>query len=575
MGQTQSKSNEPKIKGIGMDQNQFDILDLIATNYITTQNFKDLTNLIKPDYCNKLVILTTDVINNYLKETKIEYLAKNEGGVNNKLKKEDIIYIQSKAKEDVLPENRQGGGIFDDDDYDDDDDDYLSWMGKKYNKKKPSDEKENKRLTLSYLDVKPSDKKQRMCIGIAKFYVTIAHLWSAILLSVNPQYKYTDSSTGKKKFVSFENRKDLQKDNIIERNIKVELTTENSLCDQRVNVLKNKNIEDGIINLTPVCNMNKIKTEKTNRKGYAPSEWGKQEFKSKNLMNEIGIPELEQLYNDYYNYETGVFSNRIPGGKADQQYKKDLELLYTSFTGNIDYEEWNKDGSKTFKDIILSQFDEACSVKVDSEGNRLQPIFKMNLMRDDDNRSDFLLFKKYADHIKTTKNTIANDRKNILSVLQEIFVIKVLQDSKEVVSINPKLTTKRLDEMVVSVREKIIKLYVTCEKNFKIALEIVNNIASTRKQDIIEEQKKNIEEQIDKTLVNSSFEKDSFDEFKLPKDLEENKDDPYRFLSYNKKNPNDAEKHLFLIEGQRAIAERERKRKLKKWKERHLNSLYF
>ena len=448
-------------------------------------------------------------------------------------------------------------------------------MGKKYNKKKPSDEKENKKLTLSYLDVKPSDKKQRMCIGIAKFYVTIAHLWSAILLSVNPQYKYTDSITGKKKFVSFENRKDLQKDNIIERNIKVELTTENSLCDQRVNVLKDKNIEDGIINLTPVCKMNKIKTEKTNRKGFAPSEWGKEEFRAKNLMNEIGIPELEQLYNDYYNYETGVFSNRIPGGKADQQYKKDLELLYSSFTGNIDYEEWNKNGTKTFKDIILSQFDEACSVKVDSEGNRLQPIFKMNLMLEDDNRSDYILFKKYADHIKTTKNTIANDRKNILSVLQEIFVIKVLQDGKEVVSINPKLTNKRLDEMVVSVREKIIKLYVTCEKNFKVALEIVNNIASTRKQDIIKEQKKNIEEQLGETLVNPSFEKDSLDEFKLPKDLEENKDDPYSFLSYNIKDPDDAEKHLFLIEGQRAIAERERKRKLKKWRERHLKNRYF
>ena len=257
MGQSQSKSNEPKIKGIGMNQNQFDILDLIATNYITTQNFKDLTNLIKPEYCNKLVILTTDVIKNYLKETKLEYLAKNGEGGNNKLKKEDIIYIQSKSKEDVLSENRQGGGFFDEDD---DDDDYLGWMEKKYNHKKPSDEKENKKLTLSYLDVKPSDKKQRMCIGIAKFYVTIAHLWSAILLSVNPQYKYTDGPTGKKKFVSFENRKDLQKDNIIERNVKVELTTENSLCDQRVNVLKHKNMGGYITSMiTPIVKVSKGK----------------------------------------------------------------------------------------------------------------------------------------------------------------------------------------------------------------------------------------------------------------------------------------------------------------------------
>ena len=78
MGVNQSKTSDIKIKGIDVNQNQYDILDLIATNYITTQNFKDLKNLIKPEYCNKLVILTTDVINNYLKQTNIKYLAKND-----------------------------------------------------------------------------------------------------------------------------------------------------------------------------------------------------------------------------------------------------------------------------------------------------------------------------------------------------------------------------------------------------------------------------------------------------------------------------------------------------------------
>ena len=505
MGQSQSKPTGPKIKSIGNEQSDFDLLDLIATNFIVTQNFKDMKNLIKPDYCNKLIILTTDVIQNYLKGTTIEYLAKNEGGVDNKLKKESIIYIQSKAQEDTLSKNRRGGGpMFDE--YDDDD--YLGYLGPNYKRKSKKDSSNNK-LTLTYLDVKPSEKKQRMCIGIAKFYVTIGHLWSAILLSVNPQYKYKDD-TGRDKFISFEDRDKLKRDNIIEKNTKVTLTDEDSLCIKRINALNNKKIGDGVINesieagvinIKSVCGINKKNTLKTNREGYAPSEWGKKETTAKNLTNEIGIPELEQLYNDYYNYETGTFSHRIPGGKTDQQYKKDLELLYSSFTGNIDYEEWNKDGTKTFKDITLSQFDNACSVKRDKDGNDIMPIFKMNFERIDDNREDVLLFKKYANHIKMTKKKIISDRKNILAVLQDIFVIKVLQDGKEIVTINPKLHNKRLDDIVASVREKIINLYVTCEKNFKTALEIVNNIASMRKQEIIEEQKRIVEKEIDETIV--------------------------------------------------------------------------
>ena len=101
----------------------------------------------------------------------------------------------------------------------------------------------------------------------------------------------------------------------------------------------------------------------------------------------MGIPELEMLYNNFYDYESGKFSHRIPNSKTDKQYKKDLKLLYANFTGNIDYDEWNKDSTKTFKDVILS--------KNDKDGRKLQPVFKMNLIRNNDNNNEVILFKKY------------------------------------------------------------------------------------------------------------------------------------------------------------------------------------
>ena len=38
---------------------------------------------------------------------------------------------------------------------------------------------------LNELDVEDPKKKERLCIGIAKFYVKIAHLYGAILKSLN------------------------------------------------------------------------------------------------------------------------------------------------------------------------------------------------------------------------------------------------------------------------------------------------------------------------------------------------------------------------------------------------------
>ena len=69
-------------------------------------------------------------------------------------------------------------------------------------------------------------KKKRVCIGIAKFYVKIAHVFAAIVMTINPVYTYKDATgqtvkTGlleKDKIPKNVNRK-LYKLNILLRNI--------------------------------------------------------------------------------------------------------------------------------------------------------------------------------------------------------------------------------------------------------------------------------------------------------------------------------------------------------------------
>ena len=91
MGGTESKP-EKEIKKV---LNLPDFLDVIATKYILTQNFEDLKNLGRKEYCNKLIILTSEVIKKFFTDKDITYLAERiEHGIPyNRLTKENIIYL--------------------------------------------------------------------------------------------------------------------------------------------------------------------------------------------------------------------------------------------------------------------------------------------------------------------------------------------------------------------------------------------------------------------------------------------------------------------------------------------------
>ena len=69
MGAGQSSSSEMPIK-----KTLSSTIDYIAANYILSSNFQDLKNLTNQEYCKNLVILTSDVISQYLTTTEIEFL---------------------------------------------------------------------------------------------------------------------------------------------------------------------------------------------------------------------------------------------------------------------------------------------------------------------------------------------------------------------------------------------------------------------------------------------------------------------------------------------------------------------
>ena len=69
---TSSNSNKSAEKEF---KNFYDVIDYIATYYILTMDFKSLSKLSEKAYCDKLVVLTSDIIKRYFNEVEITYLA--------------------------------------------------------------------------------------------------------------------------------------------------------------------------------------------------------------------------------------------------------------------------------------------------------------------------------------------------------------------------------------------------------------------------------------------------------------------------------------------------------------------
>jgi hypothetical protein len=239
--------------------NFYDMLDYIATYYILTMDFESLQKLSDPKYCDQLVVITSDIVSKYFNELDVEYLEQRtkQGAEINDMTKDVVMFLTK---------------------------DHLESLDIKNDRNK-------------------SIRKKRVCIGIAKFYVSIASIYAAIITTINPVYIYKDQNG---------------------EVVKKTWTDKNNVP---------KSAEPNI------CNLN------TDRGATF-------------LSDEPGISELEQLYYDVYNFTTGKFDSMSPAAKTD--YENDLKMFYRAFTDKNN--EMTPNITK-FSDIPLSSVSnmEGCS----------------------------------------------------------------------------------------------------------------------------------------------------------------------------------------------------------------------
>ena len=414
-------SKDPETENMKIEN----VIDYVATKYITQSDFNELQNLHKAEYCNKLVVLTSKIIGQFLNETDVEYLnQRTQDGLEiNKMNNEKVLYL-AKGHMDKL-------------------------------------------------DISNSIKKKRMCIGIAKYYVKIAHLFAAIAMTINPRYIYTDL-LGKEQNISIFDKATIPQQ--LRHSAKYKPT---NICSSRIDVLKPvQNTENGISVKGKNCNMNKkVKTAIDGVNIPISIE------QDKYLSDEPGISELELLYFDKYNFNDGLYYGMTEESQKD--YQTDLELFYKVFTGQETIPPKKGQNGEILKDKKGSPIP---SITKFSQ-IPLKAFHKQELCKGENspwtqiyrgNPSD-KLFKEYAEHLKTMISK-SQDRENaLLGVIKEIFSFWVDPQKKEkVLTINPKLNNESLQKLVVKTRKIIIDLYINCEKDFQKGLNIYEGIVKSK-----------------------------------------------------------------------------------------------
>ena len=417
-------SNSSKNSSEKIFKDFYDVIDYVATYYILTMDFKSLSKLSEKEYCDKLVVLTSDIIKKHFTDLEITYLAQRikEGQQVNNLNKEKVSFITKERLEGLDISN----------------------------------------------DTNKSIKKKRVCIGIAKFYIKIAHIFAAIVMTINPVYTYKDETGQTVKTTLLEKDKIPKK---AERKL-----FKLNICDNRIRALKkgqtiDKTTED--ITLQPkICDFNVTKT------GL-----------DKTLADEPGIKELMNLYlDDNYDYSNGTFTGMSEETK--KVFLKDLNLFYTAFTGN----EIMPPEITKFSDIKLRDYKKRPSCQGEN------PVLKQKYTLNSKDK----LFIDYADNIKNMIANASDNQSKLLDIINEIFTYVIdPYSNKKVIRINPKLTDDLLQKCIEKTRRLIIQLYIKCETDYVDGIKLFEAIVESKILQTTEKQIKNLESESKKIIENT------------------------------------------------------------------------
>jgi len=265
------------------------------------------------------------------------------------------------------------------------------------------------------------------CMKLAEYYVLIINLFTSItlILIVHPTLEFKKNKL-----------------NTIEKNIDRNILAGNRLAI----LLNNKNIKEfqekyhneRITINSDICNFN--------QKGGDSSTTYETSI----------IPELEELYYDKYNHNTGKFEGM--SSKMRKKYKTDLDSFYKTLTGTSIPSNITK-----FQEISLSNY-------LDNPSSS----YHHNSSSSGSSSSSSDNFVNYIENINSILELITKYNSTLLDVLKEIFI----HNESNGITINSNLTHEYIVKLTRTTISTIKEFYMYCEilyaKGVKIYIDIVN-----------------------------------------------------------------------------------------------------
>jgi hypothetical protein len=416
-------------------------LNLIATQFILSNDFKSLKLLVNEKYCDNLTILTKDILSTRFSTKQIKSLAKM-----------DTLFYISKNE-------------------------------------------------LSRIEAGTRDKKNLMCKQIARFYVRIAQLFASIITTVYPNWSDTVGPEGK----PFDGNdfcqtriaaltKSIRPDSGDKSKVAIQPT----VCSLYANdstvyaapgfaaleLLYNDQYDEttGAFSKRSGEMQSKYETDLTTLyQAFTGHSSKPPEIKSFSDINisalskrfkECGPKTADPVFAPGAAVQTGgqMFDDRVERdrinrnvGQAQVQVQSDME--------------------KELESVRIKA--EAREKSIKSQGENLSGIFSSSnpAVRIASTNG---AFSKYAAHIKTMVASAERYKAALLAVIDKLFLIVKTEAGQPKITIHPALSNEELDKLVNQTRDIIVQLYLGCERDFYTGLKLLRVIIEEKMQENME-----------------------------------------------------------------------------------------
>ena len=260
-------------------------------------------------------------------------------------------------------------------------------------------------------------KEEDKCKILSDYYVKIGKIFASIVMAINPEYEYTNEK-GETSTKNVETKQDIPFGEEFS-------LSKLSFCGSRINSLTERNGESSIC----VADANK-------------------------LQDQHGVPELYELYCDSdYDEESGQFLGIQ--NNTQEQYKRDLQLFYKTFTGKDEVPE----SIKRFGDIPLNNYSKKSVCK--------NPAIQQGGSSSVDTSSTNGLLESYAENLRKMIVKVNERQLKLIDILNSLFTYdKINSGMRRMVRVREDLTMSQLQQIHVDTKRLVADLYLSCEQDY-------------------------------------------------------------------------------------------------------------